>query len=144
MRDIAGIPPGTAPGDASDRQQAGRQDAALVALLVSATVREAAEAAGLSEATVHRYPSDPAFVAQYRAARRQVVEQAIARLQRDASHAAGVLRDVADDVTAPATARVAAARALLGEAIRGVELLDLQERIERLELAAQPQTGERS
>lgn len=127
--------------DIDERQQTARHDAALVALLNHPTVREAAEAAGLSEATLHRYLGDPAFVTQYRAARRQVVEVAIARLQQDAAHAAGVLRDVADDTRAPATARVAAARAILGEAMRGIELLDLQARVDLLEQAAEAQKG---
>lgn len=70
---------------------------------------------------------------QYRSARRQLVETALAQLQSDCTVAARVLREVAEDKMAPAASRVAAAKTILEQSISAVELLDLQERIERLE-----------
>ncbi len=44
------------------------------------------------------------------------------RLQNDAEHAAKVLRDVADDQTAPAGARVTVARTIIELSVKTVEL----------------------
>ncbi len=75
----------------------------------------------------------PTFQTRYRAARRQVVETAIAQLQADCSIAVRVLREVAEDGEAPASSRVAAAKTILDQSVSAIELMDLQERIERLE-----------
>lgn len=109
------------------------QRKALAALLTSRTHKEAACKCGLSESTVWRYLRDPAFAEHYRAARRVVVDQAVYTLQAEASDAAAVLRDVAQDKAAPPAARVAAARVIVGLAFKGLELGDLQERITSLE-----------
>lgn len=109
------------------------QRAALTALLASRTHKEAAGKCGLSEATIWRYLRDPAFAEHYRRARRVVVDQAVYTLQAEASDAAAVLRDVAQDKQAPAAARVAAARVIVGLAFKGLELGDLQDRIVSLE-----------
>ena len=109
------------------------QRRALAALLTSRTHKEAAEKCGLSESTICRYLRDPAFAEHYRAARRVVVDQAVHTLQAEASDAAAVLRDVAQDKQAPPAARVAAARVIIGLAFKGLELGDLQERIVSLE-----------
>ena len=111
----------------------GKREGALVALLSSQTVRDAAQKARVSEATLYRYLREPEFIARFRSARRDVVEHALSRLQQDASHMAGVLRSIADDDKAPASARVAAARAVIEQSIRAVELVDLAERVEALE-----------
>jgi hypothetical protein len=60
---------------------------------------------------------DANFQACYRASRRQLVETAIAQLQKHATTAA----------------RVAAAKTILDQSVSAIELMDLQERIERLE-----------
>lgn len=109
------------------------QRAALAALLTSRTHKEAAAKCGLSESTVWRYLRDPAFAEHYRAARRVVVDQAVYTLQAEASDAAAVLREVSQDKQAPAAARVAAARVIVGLAFKGLELGDLQDRIVSLE-----------
>lgn len=70
---------------------------------------------------------------QYRAARRRIVEHAIVRLQHNADRAAGVLMEVAEDKTAPASARVAAARTVLERAMHTIDQDELQARIDRLE-----------
>ena len=121
----------------------GKQAAALAALLAQPTVADAAQAAGVSLATLWRYLRDPDFSAQYKAGRREVVSHAVMRLQADAAHAAKVLREVADDKDASASSRVAAARAILDGAIKGVELLDLEERIAALEELTAAQKGRR-
>lgn len=109
------------------------QERALAALLSSPTVAAAAKKAKLSEATVFRYLADPAFKAAYRRARAEVVDHAVSQLQRDCAEASRTLVEVCKDRKAPASARVAAAKAILDGAVKAVELQDMAERIEALE-----------
>ena len=109
-----------------------KQAALLAALLEKPTVAEAAEAAGVSLRSAWRYLSEPDFQTEYRAARRAAVEHTIARLQADGAHAARVLREVADDAQAPASARVAAARAIIEQGLSGAKLQDLAEEVEQI------------
>jgi len=111
----------------------GKQEAALAALLAHPTVRDAARAAKVAEGTLWRYLADPAFAAHYQEARRQATEHLIARLTSDSTKAARVLLEVAEDTTAPASARVSAARTIIEQALRGAELRDLMARIDALE-----------
>ncbi len=80
-----------------------------------------------------RFLQLPAFQARYKAARRELVDGALAQLQRDATIAARVLREVAEDRDAPASARVTAAKAILDHSIGAIELGEMVERVERLE-----------
>jgi hypothetical protein len=111
------------------------EDRALAALLSEATIVEAATRAGVGEATLLRWLAEPSFKARYRDARRQVVEQAIVGLQQAAGAAVTVLSAIAGDAAQPAGARVSAARTILDQSFRGLELVDLVERIELLERA---------
>jgi len=122
----------------------GKQAAALAALLVHPTVRDAARAAQMAEGTLWRYLSDPTFAAHYQEARRQATEHLIARLTADSTKAAKVLIDVAEDEAAPASARVSAARTIIEQALRGAELRDLVTRVEMLEQALPAARGRKS
>ncbi len=117
----------------SDGKLTPKQEAALLALLAHGTIEAAYGAAGVSKATMWRFMQLPEFQTRYRAARRQLVETAIAQLQSDCTIAARALREVAEDKEAPASSRVAAAKAILDQSISAIELMDLQERVERLE-----------
>ena len=121
-----------------------KQERALVALLDCGEIKKAAAAAGVNEATLWRWLQSPDFQSRYRAARRQLVETAIAQLQSDCTTAARVLREVAEDRQAPASSRVAAARAILEQSIGAIELMDLQERVEMLEKSLPVTEGKRS
>lgn len=110
-----------------------KQQQAIAALIQAPSIREAARAVGVSEATLFRWLQVPAFRATYREARRRVVEQAIARLQRASSEAVEVLRAIMTDPEKPSSARVTAARTVLDYALRAVELDNLAARIEALE-----------
>ncbi len=110
-----------------------KQEAALLALLDNSTIEAAYKAAGISKATMWRFMQDANFQARYRASRRQLVETAIGQLQKHATTAARVLVNIAEDQRAPASSRVAAAKTILDQSVNAIELMDLQERIERLE-----------
>jgi DNA-binding MurR/RpiR family transcriptional regulator len=110
-----------------------KQEVAIAALLTARTIAEAAHAASISEPTLWRWLQREDFQAAYRQARREAVSQAVAYLQRVAGEAVDTLRAVMQDTQKPASARVSAARAVLDLAMRGVELEDLEARIQTLE-----------
>ena len=116
------------------------QERAIAALLQCPTMTEAATAAGISEATLWRWLRLPAFQEEYRAARRQAVQQAVTAVQRITSTAVATLEGIMNDATAPPASRVTAARVVLDTALKAVELEDLEQRIAALEerLAAPP------
>ena len=117
------------------------EDRALAALLSEPTIVQAATTAGISESTLARWLADPPFRARHREARRQVVEQAISALQRATEDAVTTLtRNLRCGVPA---SEIAAAKAVLDFAVKGVELVDLAERVEQLEQAAAVKKGER-
>lgn len=110
-----------------------KQERAPVALLRCGEARAAAVEAGVGETSLWRWLQAPEFQTRYKAARRQLVENALAQLQSDCAVAARALREVAEDKTAPATARVSAARAIIEQSVSAIQLTDLMERIEALE-----------
>lgn len=110
-----------------------KHDKLLAALLQSGTIQQAAQSAGISEATALRYLKEETFAAAYREARREVVNHAVVTLQGACGEAVQTLRDVATDGSAPASSRVSAARAILDTSLRAVEIEDLGARVEALE-----------
>jgi hypothetical protein len=110
-----------------------KQEQALAALLELPTIAAAADKVGIGERTLRNWLKLPAFQAAWRDARRQVVEESVALLQRIAAKAvATVHRNL--DCNKPAV-EVAAAFGVLDRAVKGVELVELVERIEALERA---------
>jgi hypothetical protein len=107
-----------------------RQECLIAALLSEPTHAAAAAKAGISEATAQRWLRDERFQSEYRAARRSVMDSAIARLQRASGKAIETLEK---NLTcrSPA-ARNTAAKLILEHAIRGVELTELLEKIDDL------------
>lgn len=111
-----------------------READAIAALLSEPTIAAAARKAGVGESTLLRWMATASFRAEYRAARRQVVEQAVARLQQATSDAVDCLqRNLTCGIPA---VEVGAARTVLDQAIRAVELIDLADRVDALEQAA--------
>src|SRR5690349_18470866 len=101
-----------------------KQYNAIAALLNTFTVRQAAQECGVTERTLFRWLKDPLFVEEYRAARRQAVQQAIARSQQVSGHAVSVLVSLMASST-PAV-KLGAARTILELSIKAVELEDLE------------------
>jgi len=96
-----------------------KQEAAIAALLTAPTVTEAAGQAGIGERTLRRWLRSPEFSNAYRIARRELVENAIGRIQGAAGQAVDTLISVAKDGSKDAD-RVRAAVALLGHALSGL------------------------
>jgi len=104
---------------------------ALTALLETSTIAEAAKRANLSEATIYRFLSNPEFQKEYRKARRALVENSIGQIQTATGEAVETLRK---NLTCENPAvEVRAAQIILDTAYKGVELLDILERVEVLE-----------
>jgi len=120
-----------------------KQEQAVAALLVYPTLEEAAEAAGISKATLWRWTQRDDFQAIYRAARRRAVSQAIGRLQQASQKAVNALEEVMADSGCPPAARVSAAKTVLEFSIRGLELEDLASRVEAIERTMKVQNGQR-
>ncbi len=110
------------------------QHKAVSALLSEPSVRKAAEVAGVKERTVYNWLKTSAFADEYRSARREATQQAIARLQQYSGHAAATLVQLMASGN-PAAVRLAAASKVLDLAIKSVELEDLSVRLAALEAA---------
>ena len=121
------------PGHGEKRSRT--EEAAISALLCEPNIAAAAKRAGVGQATLRRWLQDRDFSERYRAARRQVLEQATARLQRAATDAVDALQTIVSDTDAPVSSRVSAARTILNTAYRATEVEDLSERLLTIEAA---------
>ena len=108
-----------------------KQEKLLSALLTEKDVRAAAAKAGVSEATGWRWLKETEFVAEYRRLRRDAVEQATTQLQQASGEAVETLRRNLN-CRNPQT-EVSAAKIILEQATKAVELIDHAERLEVLE-----------
>jgi DeoR/GlpR family transcriptional regulator of sugar metabolism len=103
----------------------------LVALLETPSVRDAAKSSGVSEATIYNFLRDSEFKTAYREARRQTVETAIAQMQSAASEAVDRLKELQYCENPAVAARCA--QIIFENSIKGMETLDILERLEILE-----------
>jgi transposase-like protein len=120
-----------------------KQEAAVMALLSSKNVEEAARVASVTPRTLYRWMNEPEFDAAYRAARRQAYGQSISRLQQGSTAAATTLLKVMVDVATPPSTRVRAAEAVLSHAAKAIEIEDLDARLKELEMAVEANKGGR-
>ncbi len=107
------------------------QEKVLVALLETPSIRDAAKLSGISEATIYNYLKDKEFLTEYRNARRQTVESAIAQMQNAASEAVETLRRNLTCENSAVETRTA--QIIFENSIRGLELTDILSRLEVLE-----------
>ena len=110
-----------------------KQHRALGALLSEPSIRQAAIVAAVPEKTLHNWLKNADFDAAYRAARRDSVAQATARLQYASSAAVTVLCQLMARDTVHASIRLGAAKTILELAIKAIELDDLAARIDAME-----------
>ena len=112
----------------------------LIALIETSSIREAAKKSGIGEATIYRYLQDKEFLAEYRNARRQTVESAIAQMQNAASEAVERLKELQYCENPAVAARCA--QIIFENSIKGMETTDILERLEMLENEHQKQIEE--
>ena len=105
----------------------------LAALLSSRNPVEAAQMAKVSERSVRRWLTEPAFVAELRRLEREAIEQATRRLTNGTAAALDTVLAIMQDEDAAAGPRLRAATAWLDIALRWRELTALEERLAALE-----------
>ena len=120
-----------------------RQERMILALLEHPTNEKAAAALGISTVTLWRAMQKPEFAEAFRKARREAFSQSVARLQHASNAAVGTLLRVMTDREAPAASRVRAADVVLQTALRGIEMEDLEARLDRLERSTEASNGGR-
>ncbi len=104
---------------------------ALNALLNTNSIKDASKACKLSEKTIYRYLEDEDFQKEYRQARRSLVETSIGQLQKATSEAVETL--IRNLHCENANAEIRSAQIILETAYKGIELIDILERLENLE-----------
>ncbi len=112
----------------------------LIALIETSTIRQAATRAGIGEATIYRFLQDKEFLSEYRNARRQTVETAIAQMQNAASEAVETLKELQHCENPAVAARCA--QIIFENSVKGLETTDILERLEILEDAHKKQIEE--
>jgi hypothetical protein len=108
------------------------RERAVVALLCEPTVKKAAQRAGVSYRQLREWmKADQDFRLAYQAARRQYLENALARLQRDVEAARRTLRK--NLRAAKPGDQIRAAVAIVTFGVQGSDLLDIRDRLEAVE-----------
>jgi hypothetical protein len=121
-----------------------KQHALISALLTEPSLQQAVKVVGIADSTAYRWLKMASFENAYRAARTEVVRQAVARLQAASGKAVSTLVEVMGDKDAGAPARVTAAVKLLEFSLRSLEWAELERRIAALEASEEPQHGYRT
>jgi hypothetical protein len=114
---------------------------AIVALLTTTKVEDAARSCGVSRSSMLRWLQDSAFQEAFRAARRRVLEAALSSLQEAAGAAVEALRR--NLRCRKPSVEVQAGRAILDYAMRSVEMLELEERVRQQEASVNERVGNR-
>ena len=113
-----------------------KNEEAIAALLTQRSLEDAAKTAGIGTQTLLRWLKLPEFQAAYREARREAVQQAVARLQQATGAAAITVLKLMTDPNVPAAVKLRAAECVFAHAIKGIELEDIETRLTELERAA--------
>jgi uncharacterized protein (UPF0147 family) len=107
----------------------------IAELIRQPTIKKAAEAANLGEATAYRWLKDPTFQRCYREARQQIVDNSIGQIQKASAEAVEVLREILHDKDAPAASRISATKIILELSLKGLEITDIIQRLDSIEQA---------
>lgn len=111
----------------------GKQAKGIEALLTSDTIEKAAQKAGVTRKTLYRWMKKDIFVKELNQAKRQLVQHGILRLQRATKDAVKTLLEICKDKDAPASSRVSAAREILRNTLKSIELEEIESRLKVLE-----------
>jgi hypothetical protein len=118
-----------------------RKEAAILALLTTRSIEEAARVANIPARTLYRWLKDPDFDAAYRKAKRTAVGQSTARLHHLTSAAVSTLGKIMLDPAMPPGTRVRAADSILDHSAEAMETEEIVARISALEQAAEDAKG---
>jgi hypothetical protein len=104
----------------------------IQALLTNPNLEDAAKAAGVSRTTGWRWRQSPNVIARLREARQQAWGHALDMLQAAGPAAVSTLRHLLSSAEAESV-RASSAKALLELSMRGAEIINLEERLNKLE-----------
>ena len=127
----------------SEENLGGKKEAAILALLTSRSVEDAARAADVPVRTLYRWLKEPEFDTEYRRAKRAAFGQAVSRLQQGTGAAAAVMLKLMADTATPASTRLRAADCVFGHAKSAIEMEEIEARVAALEQAAESSKGAR-
>lgn len=111
----------------------GKQAKGIEALLTTDTIDQAAKNTGVTRNTMYRWLKEDFFLKELNQAKRQVVQHSILKLQKASQYAVKTLLEICRDKNATDSARVSAAREILNNTLKAIELEDIEERIKALE-----------
>jgi transposase-like protein len=120
-----------------DQKLGGKREAAVLALLSTRTVEEAARAVGVNARTLYRWMKEPEFAVAYRAAKKAAFGQSIARLHYLSTAAVSTLGKVMLDAETPPATKVRAADSILNHTAKAIEFEDIGARLANLEEATE-------
>lgn len=101
----------------------------IAALLQHGTIREAAQAAGISSRALYdRMRDDTDFRAEYAAAKNDIVRGAVIRINESLSAAVAAVTDIMNDTSANPAIRLQAAQTILNSAGKFADRLTRDER----------------
>lgn len=121
-----------------------KKEEAIAALLSQRSVEDAARVAKIGVNTLLRWLQLPEFRDAYLKARREVVQQIIARLQQATGAAGTVALKLMTDPNIPAAVRLRAAEFVFDRSIKGIEIEDLDARLTEVERATETAKDRRS
>jgi hypothetical protein len=105
----------------------------MAALLSESCIQEAARVAGISETTGYRWLKDADFKTAFKTLQDSITSDAVARIKGSMNIAVATLKYVMRDSEALPSARVSAARVILENSFKSIEIMDVLERLELLE-----------
>ena len=114
-----------------------KKEGAIIALLTSRSVEDAARAADVPLRSLYRWLKEPEFDAAYRKAKRAAFGQAVSRLQQGTGAAAAVMLKLMVDSGVPASTRLRAADCVFTHAKSAIEMEEIEARVAALEQAAE-------
>lgn len=116
-------------------------DKLLVALLASSSISGAAAAAGCGQRTIYRRLQDQAFTKRLEEMRLESLETARNALLSRLNSAVDTMADVMENAENGPSTRLSAARMLVDSALRMVEVVDVERRLDELERRTMAQNG---
>lgn len=109
-----------------------REAALLAGIIEGKSVEAAAKDAGIPTRSAYRYAASDAFKRALRECQRERLELVVARCHAIGDEAVRLLEAIASDATAPASARVAAARHLDARRWRALEFGSLRAEVDEV------------
>ena len=120
-----------------------KQEEAILALLTTTNVEQAARAAKVGPRTLYRWQQEPEFDKAFRKARRDAFGQGTARLQQASGAAVSSILKIMLDPHAPASTKLRAAELVLTHGAKAIEIEDVEARVSELERAAEEAKNKR-